>query len=255
MSVFGTYSQYYDLLYKDKDYAGEAQYIHSLISTHAPQAKTVLNLGCGTGRHDYLLAEKGYKVTGVDISDKMLAEARAKKGQGKKGTDIPDFVHGDIRTVQLDKQFDVVLSLFHVMSYMTADEDIVAACQTIRTHLKTGGVAIFDCWYGPAVLTMRPEVKIKRMENEHVQLTRISEPTLLYDKNMVEVHYTIFSQEKKNGKITTLKEVHPMRYFFYPELDMLLRQEGLHLEHSEEWITGNPSGPSTWGVCFIGKKV
>ena len=78
MSVFGAYSRYYNLLYQDKDYAGEAEYVRSLISRHFPQARAVLDLGCGTGRHDLLLAQMGYEVTGVDQSEEMLAIAKGK---------------------------------------------------------------------------------------------------------------------------------------------------------------------------------
>ena len=55
MSILGTYSRYYNLLYKDKDYAGEAAYIYDLIGRYRPGATNILNLGCGTGRHDHLL--------------------------------------------------------------------------------------------------------------------------------------------------------------------------------------------------------
>ena len=77
MATFGNYSRYYNLLYKDKDYSGETGFIHDLIQKHSPAAKTILDLGCGTGRHDFLLAEKGYAITGVDMSEEMLLIARS----------------------------------------------------------------------------------------------------------------------------------------------------------------------------------
>ena len=77
MKAFGNYSRYYNLLYKDKDYKGEAGFIHDLIQKYSPGAKSILDLGCGTGRHDLLLAEKGYAITGVDMSEEMLLIARS----------------------------------------------------------------------------------------------------------------------------------------------------------------------------------
>jgi methylase of polypeptide subunit release factors len=66
MSVFGAYARYYDLLYRDKDYAAEAQYVHRLIQSHALGARSILELGCGTGAHAVLLAGEGYRIHGVD---------------------------------------------------------------------------------------------------------------------------------------------------------------------------------------------
>ena len=58
MSVFGNYSKYYNLLYKDKDYQGEVDFVAGLVAKHSQgKAKTVLDIGSGTGNHDLLLAQ------------------------------------------------------------------------------------------------------------------------------------------------------------------------------------------------------
>ena len=53
MSVFNEYARYYDLLYRDKDYVGEVEYVHRLLQAHAPGAQSLLNLGCGSGPVSY----------------------------------------------------------------------------------------------------------------------------------------------------------------------------------------------------------
>ena len=73
MSVFGAYSNYYDLLYEDKNYSKEVEFVSSVIRRHAPGAATVLDLGCGTGIHACAFAREGYQVTGLDRSADMLA--------------------------------------------------------------------------------------------------------------------------------------------------------------------------------------
>src|SRR5688572_24944210 len=132
MSVFGDYSRYYDLLYKDKDYAAEAQYVHDLIERHRPDALSILDLGCGTGRHDFFLSRLGHTVTGVDLSSEMLAVAAREKAAFVGPRPPPTFVQGDVRSVRLHSSFDVVVSLFHVMSYQTRNQDLLAALTTIR---------------------------------------------------------------------------------------------------------------------------
>ena len=257
MSVFGNYSRYYNLLYKDKDYAGETEYVRTIIQRHSPDARAILDLGCGTGRHDFLLAEMGYEVTGVDISQEMLAVANAQRSALYAPESIiphpplVSFHHGDIRTVRLNRTFDVVVSLFHVMSYQTENNDVAAAIATAKAHLKPGGVFIFDCWYGPAVLTDRPVVRVKRLEDAETQLTRIVEPVLYPDRNLVELNYHIIAREKESGTVEELKEKHLMRYLFMPEIELFAQQSGMSIIKASEWMTEKEPGFDTFGVCFV----
>ena len=252
MSVFGNYSRYYDLLYRDKDYIGEAQFIHQLIQNHAPNAQSILELGCGTGNHAMLLAKEGYSVHGIDLSEEMLQQARDRFSQFD-----PDLAskikisQGDIRQTRLNQKFDVVLSLFHVISYQTTNEDLLAAFNTVKEHLNSGGVFIFDLWYGPAVLTEHPTVRVKRLENEEILVTRIAEPVIHPNENLVDVNYQVFIQNKNSDAIEEFQETHRMRYLFQPEINRLLNQIGLKLVSSGEWMTGSESGLNTWGVYFV----
>ena len=78
-SPFDAYSRFYDLLYADKDYAGEATYLAAHLRRRAPGARRILELGCGTGGHAIELARLGYQVHGIDLSDSMLAQAQARR--------------------------------------------------------------------------------------------------------------------------------------------------------------------------------
>lgn len=251
MEAFGAYSRYYNLFYKDKDYPGEARYVGSLIEKYLPEAKSILDLGCGTGRHDLLLNQMGFEVTGVDMSQEMLAVANSHLAALDPEPSSLDFRHGDIRTIRLDRSFDVVVSLFHVISYQPGNDDLAAAFATARAHLKPGGIFIFDCWYGPAVLTDRPVVRIKRLEDEEIAVTRLVEPVMLANENLVELKYHVFIRSKESAAVDEVKESHLMRYLFRPELELLLRDSGLSLIDACEWMTGRQPGYDTWGVCFV----
>ena len=77
---FDAYSRYYDLLYRDKDYAAEVDYIDRLLQRHGVSGKDLLEFGSGTGKHGRLLAERGYRVTGIERSAEMVAQATRAKG-------------------------------------------------------------------------------------------------------------------------------------------------------------------------------
>ncbi len=249
--VFGNYARYYNLLYKDKDYAAEARYIHELIQQHCPGAKTILNLGCGTGNHDFELAKLDYEITGIDMSEEMLSAANARLASINSTMPNVSFQKGDVRTVRLGKNFDVVISLFHVMSYQTTNDDLLAAIVTAKEHLSDGGLLIFDCWYGPAVLSDPPVVRVKRLEDDFIQVVRIAEPAMHLNENVVDVNYQVIITDKLSGKVEQLLETHRMRYLFLPELRMMLQAEGLSLVKSVEWITSKELSSCSWGACII----
>ncbi len=252
MAIFSNYARYYDLMYQDKDYVGEAQFIQRLIQTYAPATTTILELGCGTGNHAMLLAKEGYQVHGVDLSQEMLgyANERCDRLSPALATRL-QFSQGDLRQVRLDRKFDVVLSLFHVISYQTNNEDLLAAFETAKAHLVPGGILIFDVWYGPAVLSEPPTVRIKRLEDRSIQVTRIAEPVMEPNKNLVDVNYHIFIKDLISSKIDEVREVHTMRYLFKPELELVLERLQMQIVESREWLTDRQPGLNTWGVYFI----
>jgi SAM-dependent methyltransferase len=252
MKPFGNYSEYYNLLYGDKDYQSEAAFVDALIQKYAPGAKDLLDLGCGTGRHAFCLVDR-YSVLAVDMSEQMLALARSSLGfSNYSGTSI-QFIQGDIRTFRISRKFDAIISLFHVMSYQTTDDDLVAALKTAKTHLRGGGVFIFDCWYGPAVMTERPAVRTKRLEDENIEVTRLAEPVIYPNENVVDVNYTVWVKDKRSSKIEEIKETHRMRYLFMPEIVSMLRRCGFELVDTGEWMTGKPPGFESWSVYFVGR--
>lgn len=250
--VFGNYSRYYNLLYRDKDYAAETDYIQSIFERFADQKpQTLLELGCGTGNHAFLLSRKGFSVFGVDRSEQMI-EAGLQR-QKEERTNV-EFSAGDIREVRLDRHFDVVLSLFHVISYQTENQSLENAFATARAHLKPGGLFLFDVWYGPAVLTERPSVRIKRLKDETIAITRLAEPELHAERNAVDVNYELQMENLQTGEREVIRETHHMRYLFQPEIEYMLQKTGFsELLHSEEWLTGAKPGLHTWGVVFVAR--
>ncbi len=250
-AVFADYARYYDLLYRDKDYAAEAEYVAGLIRKFHPAAQSILELGSGTGIHACLLAEKGFTVHGIDRSPDMFARSLSLAENRATGRDRLTFTTGDIRDIRLNKQFDAVIALFHIISYQTTNNDVTAAFETARQHLNPGGVFIFDVWYGPAVLTERPAVRVKRMEDDQTKITRLAEPVLHPNENLVDVNYHVFVRDIATQVVAELNETHTMRYFFKPEIDLIVAHAGFQCLHVEEWLTEKAIGCDTWGACFV----
>jgi SAM-dependent methyltransferase len=188
----------------------------------------------------------GYRVHGIELSAEMNALA------------IPDekftCQQGDIRNFELERSFNCVLSLFHVVSYQVTNSDVLAVFCRASEHLTDGGFFIFDFWYSPAVFAQRPSIRVKRMSNFDLEITRIAEPVMLSNDNRVDVHYTIFAHKIKSGLVEILEETHAMRHFSLPEIDLLAQAAGFIRIETCEFLTGKVVGEDTWGACVVLKK-
>ena len=231
MTIFGDYARYYDVLYQDKDYAGEADFVLSCLVRRQGEPRTLLDLGCGTGRHGLEMARRGVSVTGVDMSATML--------------------EGDARTVRLDARFDAVTSLFHVMSYQNTEEDALAVLETARCHLKPGGCFFFDFWYGPGVLTDPPTERDRIMEDARTLVRRHARPVHRISDDVVDVHYDIRLTDKATGRESSLREVHAMRYWFLPELHYLARQAGFSHAAEGAWLDHDMLSGMPWNAWML----
>lgn len=245
-SVFIAYSNYYDLLYQDKDYSGEADYIQKLLSKFDISGGDLLEFGSGTGKHGRLLAKKGFNVHGIERSAEMVEQSEI----------IPGFTcqQGDICNINLERKFSAVFSLFHVVSYQLTNTQIKGVISSAASHLSSGGLFIFDFWYTPAVYSQKPSVRVKRISDKQVDITRIAEPTIHPNQNRVDVKYTLFISNLLNKNFQTIQETHIMRHYSLPEIDLLAGIYGFEIILAEEILTSKKPSEETWSVCVILRK-
>jgi SAM-dependent methyltransferase len=250
MSIFKDYAKYYNLIYRDKDYKTEIEYIEYLLKEYSSiQVKNILNIGCGTGLHDSYLNEKGYLIDAFDQSDEMIRIAKSKIPEGI------NFFQSSISDFKNDKKYDAILSLFHVFSYQTVNKEIYALFNIVKRNLKPGGVFVFDCWYGPAVLTEKPEIRVIEHDTGDYLLKRTATPELLHEENIVNVNYEINIKNKQGEMVESIKECHKMRYFFLPELKLFAAKESLEIKFIYEWKTLNKPSINSWNICFGGQLI
>ncbi len=248
-SPFDAYSRYYDLLYRDKDYAAEAAYVAAALRRRQPGARRVLELGCGTGGHAEQLAALGFTVHGIDLSDGMVARAHERRaGLAPEVAQRLSYAAGDARSVRTGDTYDAVISLFHVMSYQTANADLAAAYATAAAHLAPGGSFLYDYWFGPAVLGQQPGTRVRRLAGEGLKVTRIAEPVLHPLRNVCDVNYTLFVEAGE--AVHRFAETHPMRFLFVPELALL---EGAAWRDAEDraWMADSAPGADSWAAMRV----
>lgn len=251
MEVFQDYAYYYNAFYKDKDYGSEAGQVHLLLKKYGKDVKHIINFGCGTGKHDVELAGMGYQCMGIDMSQMMIDIAK-KNTLEKRNI---DFAVADIRQYKTFMKYDAVISLFHVISYQNTNEDLLETFHSAREALRTGGIFLFDAWYGPGVLSDRPTLRVKEIQDDQYRLVRIARPVMHDKTNVVDVCYEIFVIDNRTGETKTISEVHSMRYFFRPELESCLEKAGFELVDNLDCTTLGTTGYGSWTSYFVARAV
>lgn len=256
MEVFKDYAYYYNLFYKDKDYEKEAFFVHQYIKEYCENYDSldvinVIDMGCGTGLYDKELCklDARYCIHGIDLSETMISIAKQRK------EDACSFEVADIRNFQTVKKYDVAISLFHVMSYQCTNEDLMRAFATAYDSLNDGGIFVFDAWYGPGVLSDKPSVRVKRVQDKKNWIIRNCEPMMYPNDNLVDVNYDIYVIDKHTNVAQNIQETHRMRYFFRPEIECFLNNVGFTLKLVADCQNYRTPTFDSWTVYFIAIKV
>ena len=130
--LYGELAWVWPVISPPEEYVEETELFSGVLKRHSwPSPRTLLHLGCGAGHNDWTF-KKHFTVTGVDISEEMLALA------GKLNPEAA-YHSGDMRTVRLGEVFDAVVILDSI-NYMTTEEDLGRAFATAWEHVKPGGV-------------------------------------------------------------------------------------------------------------------
>ncbi len=247
----GVYASAYDSLYEVKDYPAECDLLEEAFRRHGDSGvHSVVDLGCGTGSHAILLAERGYRVVGVDQSPEMLRIADSKSRS--RGFEI-EWVTGDLKTVNLGEVFDAAILMFAVLGYFTSDDKAAAAFANVARHVRPGGMLCFDVWHGPAVQAQGVHVRSRTVTGADGPLTRTTSARLLAKENVCEVHFDVTSEASNS---LASRETHRVRYFFRDEIERLLAGAGFEMVSFSAFpeLDRQPQ-PSDWYAFCVGQRM
>lgn len=160
-----SFGEDYLLVYRHRTLAAAANEVDAIVKwLNLSPEDHILDLCCGTGRHSIALAKRGYRVTGLDLSETLLSYAITLS----KGLPVR-FVHGDMRSLPFsDGMFDVVLNLFTSFGYFVEDRDNERVLAEICRVLKPGGQFLIDFLNRPAVI--RGLVPVSEREENGVKI-------------------------------------------------------------------------------------
>ena len=226
----------YDVLHaaRRKNYAHEAAQVADRIHRHRPQARSVLDVACGTGLHLVAFAEEGFDVEGLELSDAMLAAARDRLPA------IP-LHQGDMQTFRLDRRFDAVVCLFSAIGYMTTLDDLATAVATMRDHLEPGGVLVVEPWFEPDNWH-DGAVFAESAKTEGLAVARVSRSWREGDQSLIEMHYVM----ARSDRTWAFTELHRMGLFTTDQQLDVYRAAGFSVEHEHPGLTERGLFVAVW---------
>lgn len=184
-------SPLYEKLYANRDEA-EAERLIDLLEETLPldHCSRILDLGCGRGRHAISLNQRGYAVTGVDLSDQAIETAREKA----RAMDLENirFKVRDMRR-PLPETFDAIVNLFTTFGYFKSDAENASVFNSVVEMLEPGGIFVLDYLNAGKVRREYVPREEGEFQDIHYEIERYINNDVIY-KNIE------FTGERVNGK-------------------------------------------------------
>lgn len=176
-------SPYYHQLYANRDEKEAAAFIHQLVEYLQPPAgASMLDVACGKGRHSIQLANKGFDVTGIDLSEDSIREAL------KSEKENLHFFQHDMRLPFWINYFDYAFNFFTSFGYFKTRREHDNAIRTIAQSLKNRGIFVMDYLNVHYAEDHLVHLSKKEVNDIHFVITKWFDETHFYKKIVIEDH-------------------------------------------------------------------
>lgn len=253
MIPFSSSAAIYDALYSEKAYEQEIEGVLTLSNSHGLDPKSVISFGCGTGRYETIIALKGIRTFGVDISSEMISFANKRKDSLPSNLqELLKFEVGDFSNISINSEFDLAISLFHVVNYISSSEKLLSAFQSTAQALRKDGLFIFDTWHGPGIEKDPPTVRRKEVSFSDGKVSRVATP--IHDKENHEISITYDYTVQNSSGSSSFSEIHRMRYLYPKEIEDYLGEAGFNKIYSYSNFSGASLDDTSWNAVYIAMK-
>ncbi|MES9736804.1 class I SAM-dependent DNA methyltransferase [Peribacillus frigoritolerans] len=246
--TYERFAYVYDELMKDAPYEKWLMILTAKLEQYGVGGRKVLDLACGTGEMTVELAQHGFEVTGVDLSDEMLLVANEKAV--KLGLSIPLFQQNMAELEGLG-QFDCVTIFCDSLNYLRDEEDIVKTFSRVHEHLKDGGLFMFD---------IHSLYKMEEIFSDHTFAVNGEEVSYIWDCFPGEEPYSVehdlsfFVRDDESGLYDRFDELHYQRTYPVEQYKKWLEQAGFTVSEILADLEEAPLVTETERILFVASK-
>ena len=246
MGIYEKYAEVYDRSGQIAFTLLMIPYLDKVLERHGFAGQSVLDLACGTGTMALALAEKGWRVLGLDASAAMLAQARRKAREAETKV---EFIQGDMRDFALPEPVDLVTCFYDSLNYLLTLDDLDKAFRCVAAALKPGGLFVFD---------MNTPWGLAQVAEENSYLYEDDEATVevrsSYDERTRRATATIAGSIRRDGLREEFVEVHTEQGYSEEEIAAALRKTGFRVEGRYDCFTLEEPGPKCCRVLWVARK-
>lgn len=212
---------YYHILYKDRDYA-EAQLFMDNITNYLnlPEEAKILDLACGKGRHSIYLNQLGFDVTGADLSENSILEA--KKSENKT-------LHFEVHDMRepFEEKYDAIFNLFTSFGYFENDQDNLSTLKAIKDSLSEYGFAVIDFMNTVHVLDNLVAKEVKTVENIDFHIKRFHIDGYIYKE--IDFEDTRAEGERSGAKGQKFHFTEKVKALTLQDFETMMEEAGIYL--------------------------
>ncbi len=240
-------AQIYDHVMRHVDYRKWGSYVQSVFTRFNVTPKDILELACGTGAMACILDERGYRMTGMDRSDSMIAIAEQKAREGRRTI---HFQVGDMVHAPIAGSYDAVLCLYDSINYVKEETDILAMMDRLRTLINPGGLFMFDAC-----------TEINSRRYFHNQVDQENTRDFSYIRRCEYVPDTRLQVNEfqftfnRNGKRYSSRERHEQRIYPVAELAEICREAGYRVLGAFDGFTFEQASEKSNRVHYVVRPV
>jgi len=245
----------YDVIYENTppmpDLPFYSEYAQRQCGEHDKRGE-ILELGCGTGRVALTLAKEGYRVTGLDLSQQMLAIFKDKLARESSGrpelAQRVEIIHGNMADFTIGRKFALITAPFRAFQAVTEQKEIEKTLSCVREHLSENGIFIvnvFNPYADPLDEGWRqPEKLVDEIFDEKtgIRVTRYECRERIDTLNQIIYPYLAYDVTYPDGRTERLVEPLQMKYYYSRQLRTEVEKAGLEITEEYSWYDKTPPG-------------